>query len=231
MNDDKLVNLVESEGSIADNLITDGNYDVNKIMVAQIKPHIEDIQKTYKESNSNKNLSVMNVFDYIDKFLMLHLGYPEADSQYDNTLGMEFAGGQYRPVNLIDSEGKIVAQVPSLYPEGFYDLGSREESIREMEETNGNVESLGKKMDDIANYGENYKHQADEMRNELYSKLGARMNSSIMEEHKKKWRDFFKVMGLIKDENEDDSITHDIVKNDSVNSNEIVFISEDDDDD
>lgn len=192
------VNLVEEAEADKEKYGEIESIDKNStVLLRQIQPHLDTLKSDAEEYLKDENLSVMNVHEYIDKFLLLHMGFVDESSSYNNDMWYEFAGGPYRPVNLVDSTGEVVVQVPSIFPKEIIHHGTAEEA-RETIQNEMGQETLGKKINAIRHYGENYRVQAQNRLDGLYASLVSKISKEAIEEHKKKWEDFFEKMGVFK---------------------------------
>lgn len=159
------------------------------IMFKQAKPVIEDIIATTKEMDNE--LSSMPVHAYIDNFLHLHLGFSVEGEKYTIEDWFAFSGGPYREVLLLDGNNKVVAVVPSIYPKDAHRL-LQDEAKTQQELDN----TLGQKLTFIRMQEDNYKQLSEVQRQKLLEDTLNTVDDDVIEAHKKKWREFFLVMGL-----------------------------------
>lgn len=216
------INLLEQEKNTS---FSDIN-SVEEAMNISIKEHMATIQDIRRQMD--EELSTMDVHDYINNYLARHCGFVSTDDPYDDTTWLEFAGGVYRPVNLTH-KGKIVAQVPSIYPDGFYHLVSADKETVEPGD-----DTVGGTLVKINQYAENYHELGTAERKNYFDALASRVSPEAIEEHKQKWKEFFKVMGVldIADKlKEDIQPTQEESKpaTQSVNNVSLDFISDDED--
>nr|DAX86783.1 MAG TPA: hypothetical protein [Caudoviricetes sp.] len=179
------INLLEQEKNTS---FSDIN-SVEEAMNISIKEHMATIQDIRRQMD--EELSTMDVHDYINNYLARHCGFVSTDDPYDDTTWLEFAGGVYRPVNLTH-KGKIVAQVPSIYPDGFYHLVSADKETVEPGD-----DTVGGTLVKINQYAENYHELGTAERKNYFDALASRVSPEAIEEHKQKWKEFFKVMGVL----------------------------------
>ena len=179
------INLLEQEKNTSFSEIN----SVEEAMNISIKEHMATIQDIRRQMD--EELSTMDVHDYINNYLARHCGFVSTDDPYDDTTWLEFAGGVYRPVNLTH-KGKIVAQVPSIYPDGFYHLVSADKETVEPGD-----EKVGGNSVKINQYAENYHELGTAERKNYFDALASRVSPEAIEAHKQKWKEFFKVMGVL----------------------------------
>ena len=179
------INLLEQEKNIS---FSDIN-SVEEAMNISIKEHMATIQDIRRQMD--EELSSMDVHDYINNYLARHCGFVSTDDPYDDVTWLEFAGGVYRPVNLTH-KGKIVAQVPSIYPDGFYHLVSADKETVEPGD-----DTVGGTLVKINQYAENYHELGTAERKNYFDALASRVSPEAIEAHKQKWKEFFKVMGVL----------------------------------
>lgn len=199
---------------------------VEDAMNISVKEHMETIQDIRRQIN--EELSTMDVHDYIDNYLARHCGFISDNDAYDDTTWLEFAGGIYRPVNLTH-RGKVVAQVPSIYPDGFYHLVSTDK-----ETVDPGDDTIGSTLVKINQYAENYHELGTAERKDYFDALVSRIEPEAIEAHKQKWKEFFKTMGVldIADKIKDDSKHQENQEKpltESVNNVSLDFISDDED--
>lgn len=179
------INLLEQEKNTS---FSDIN-SVEEAMNISIKEHMATIQDIRRQMD--EELSSMGVHDYINNYLARHCGFVSTDDPYDDVTWLEFAGGVYRPVNLTH-KGKIVAQVPSIYPDGFYHLVSADKETVEPGD-----DTVGGTLVKINQYAENYRELGTAERKNYFDALASRVSPEAIEAHKQKWKEFFKVMGVL----------------------------------
>ena len=179
------INLLEQEKNTSFSEIN----SVEEAMNISIKEHMATIQDIRRQMD--EELSTMDVHDYINNYLARHCGFVSTDDPYDDTTWLEFAGGVYRPVNLTH-KGKIVAQVPSIYPDGFYHLVSADKETVEPGD-----DTVGGTLVKINQYAENYHELGTAERKNYFGALASRVSPEAIEAHKQKWKEFFKVMGVL----------------------------------
>nr|DAK63304.1 MAG TPA: hypothetical protein [Caudoviricetes sp.]DAR02534.1 MAG TPA: hypothetical protein [Caudoviricetes sp.] len=179
------INLLEQEKNTS---FSDIN-SVEEAMNISIKEHMATIQDIRRQMD--EELSSMDVHDYINNYLARHCGFVSTDDPYDDVTWLEFAGGVYRPVNLTH-KGKIVAQVPSIYPDGFYHLVSADKETVEPGD-----DTVGGTLVKINQYAENYHELGTAERKNYFDALASRVSPEAIEAHKQKWKEFFKVMGVL----------------------------------
>jgi hypothetical protein len=179
------INLLEQEKNTSFSEIN----SVEEAMNISIKEHMATIQDIRRQMD--EELSTMDVHDYINNYLARHCGFVSTDDPYDDTTWLEFAGGVYRPVNLTH-KGKIVAQVPSIYPDGFYHLVSADKETVEPGD-----DTVGGTLVKINQYAENYHELGTAERKNYFDALASRVSPEAIEAHKQKWKEFFKVMGVL----------------------------------
>lgn len=179
------INLLEQEKNTS---FSDIN-SVEEAMNISIKEHMATIQDIRRQID--EELSSMDVHDYINNYLARHCGFVSTDDPYDDVTWLEFAGGVYRPVNLTH-KGKIVAQVPSIYPDGFYHLVSADKETVEPGD-----DTVGGTLVKINQYAENYHELGTAERKNYFDALASRVSPEAIEAHKQKWKEFFKVMGVL----------------------------------
>ena len=92
------------------------------------------------------------MLEYIDNFLPMHCGYVTDEDRFTIEDWLDFAGGPYNEVDLVDKDGNVVATVPSMYPNNSYVLLNEE-----VENIDESVTSLGRKFEIINNTGDNYR--------------------------------------------------------------------------
>lgn len=218
------INLLEQENKNSLNEVE----SVEEAMNLSIKEHMATIQDIRRQMD--EELSTMDVHDYINNYLARHCGFVSTEDPYDDVTWLEFAGGVYRPVNLTH-KGKIVAQVPSIYPDGFYHLVSADKDTVEPGD-----DTVGGTLVKINRYAENYHELGTAERKDYFDALVSRVSPEAIEAHKAKWREFFKVMGVldiadkIKAENQPErQEEEEKPSNQSVNNVSLDFISDDDD--
>lgn len=217
------INLLEQENQNSLNEVE----SVEEAMNLSIKEHMATIQDIRRQMD--EELSTMDVHDYINNYLARHCGFVSTEDPYDDVTWLEFAGGVYRPVNLTH-KGKIVAQVPSIYPDGFYHLVSADKDTVEPGD-----DTVGGTLVKINRYAENYHELGTAERKDYFDALVSRVSPEAIEAHKAKWREFFKVMGVldiadkIKAENQPERQEEEKPSTQSVNNVSLDFISDDDD--
>nr|DAO83357.1 MAG TPA: hypothetical protein [Caudoviricetes sp.] len=217
------INLLEQENKNSLNEVE----SVEEAMNLSIKEHMATIQDIRRQMD--EELSTMDVHDYINNYLARHCGFVSTEDPYDDVTWLEFAGGVYRPVNLTH-KGKIVAQVPSIYPDGFYHLVSADKDTVEPGD-----DTVGGTLVKINRYAENYHELGTAERKDYFDALVSRVSPEAIEAHKAKWREFFKVMGVldiadkIKAENQPERQEEEKPSTQSVNNVSLDFISDDDD--
>lgn len=217
------INLLEQENKNSLNEVE----SVEEAMNLSIKEHMATIQDIRRQMD--EELSTMDVHDYINNYLARHCGFVSTEDPYDDVTWLEFAGGVYRPVNLTH-KGKIVAQVPSIYPDGFYYLVSADKDTVEPGD-----DTVGGTLVKINRYAENYHELGTAERKDYFDALVSRVSPEAIEAHKAKWREFFKVMGVldiadkIKAENQPERQEEEKPSTQSVNNVSLDFISDDDD--
>lgn len=217
------INLLEQENKNSLNEVE----SVEEAMNLSIKEHMATIQDIRRQMD--EELSTMDVHDYINNYLARHCGFVSTEDPYDDVTWLEFAGGVYRPVNLTH-KGKIVAQVPSIYPDGFYHLVSADKDTVEPGD-----DTVGGTLVKINRYAENYHELGTAERKDYFDALVSRVSPEVIEAHKAKWREFFKVMGVldiadkIKAENQPVQKEEEKPSTQSVNNVSLDFISDDDD--
>lgn len=217
------INLLEQENKNSLNEVE----SVEEAMNLSIKEHMATIQDIRRQMD--EELSTMDVHDYINNYLARHCGFVSTEDPYDDVTWLEFAGGVYRPVNLTH-KGKIVAQVPSIYPDGFYHLVSTDKDTVEPGD-----DTVGGTLVKINRYAENYHELGTAERKDYFDALVSRVSPEAIEAHKAKWREFFKVMGVldiadkIKAENQPERQEEEKPSTQSVNNVSLDFISDDDD--
>lgn len=217
------INLLEQENKNSLNEVE----SVEEAMNLSIKEHMATIQDIRRQMD--EELSTMDVHDYINNYLARHCGFVSTEDLYDDVTWLEFAGGVYRPVNLTH-KGKIVAQVPSIYPDGFYHLVSADKDTVEPGD-----DTVGGTLVKINRYAENYHELGTAERKDYFDALVSRVSPEAIEAHKAKWREFFKVMGVldiadkIKAENQPERQEEEKPSTQSVNNISLDFISDDDD--
>lgn len=217
------INLLEQENKNSLNEVE----SVEEAMNLSIKEHMATIQDIRRQMD--EELSTMDVHDYINNYLARHCGFVSTEDPYDDVTWLEFAGGVYRPVNLTH-KGKIVAQVPSIYPDGFYHLVSADKDTVEPGD-----DTVGGTLVKINRYAENYHELGTAERKDYFDALVSRVSPEAIEAHKAKWREFFKVMGVldiadkIKAENQPEQKEEEKPSTQSVNNVSLDFISDDDD--
>ena len=89
-------------------------------------------------------------------------------------------------------KGKVVAQVPSIYPDGFYHLVSADKETVEPGD-----DTVGGTLVKINQYAENYHELGTAERKNYFDALASRVSPEAIEAHKQKWKEFFKVMGVL----------------------------------
>lgn len=217
------INLLEQENQNSLNEVE----SVEEAMNLSIKEHMATIQDIRRQMD--EELSTMDVHDYINNYLARHCGFVSTEDPYDDVTWLEFAGGVYRPVNLTH-KGKIVAQVPSIYPDGFYHLVSADKDTVEPGD-----DTVGGTLVKINRYAENYHELGTAERKDYFDALVSRVSPEAIGAHKAKWREFFKVMGVldiadkIKAENQPERQEEEKPSTQSVNNVSLDFISDDDD--
>lgn len=217
------INLLEQENKNSLNEVE----SVEEAMNLSIKEYMATIQDIRRQMD--EELSTMDVHDYINNYLARHCGFVSTEDPYDDVTWLEFAGGVYRPVNLTH-KGKIVAQVPSIYPDGFYYLVSADKDTVEPGD-----DTVGGTLVKINRYAENYHELGTAERKDYFDALVSRVSPEAIEAHKAKWREFFKVMGVldiadkIKAENQPERQEEEKPSTQSVNNVSLDFISDDDD--
>ena len=217
------INLLEQENKNSLNEVE----SVEEAMNLSIKEHMATIQDIRRQMD--EELSTMDVHDYINNYLARHCGFVSTEDPYDDVTWLEFAGGVYRPVNLTH-KGKIVAQVPSIYPDGFYHLVSADKDT-----VDPGDDTVGGTLVKINRYAENYHELGTAERKDYFDALVSRVSPEAIEAHKAKWREFFKVMGVldiadkIKAENQPERQEEEKPSTQSVNNVSLDFISDDDD--
>ena len=179
------INLLEEEKNTSFSEIN----SVEEAMNISIKEHMATIQDIRRQMD--EELSTMDVHDYINNYLARHCGFVSTDDPYDDTTWLEFAGGVYRPVNLTH-KGKVVAQVPSIYPDGFYHLVSADKETVEPGD-----DMVGGTLVKINQYAENYHELGTAERKNYFDALASRVSPEAIEAHKQKWKEFFKTMGVL----------------------------------
>ena len=129
----------------------------------------------------------MLVDDYIERFLPCHLGIYQ--SEHDESLNewIDFAGSAFDEVDLIRTDGSYFATVPSIYPENVL---TQSTEIREDEVP------LGNKIKYLQSIAQTYQGMADEAQKTLFLQVGSKLDKDIIEQHRKKWMDFFVKMGI-----------------------------------
>jgi hypothetical protein len=170
-------------------------FNEQSVMINGIKPVIESLNNEAKLKKESR--SVINVLEYIDNFLPMHCGYVTDEDRFTIEDWLDFAGGPYNEVDLVDKDGNIVATVPSMYPNNSYVLLNDE-----VEEIDESVTSLGRKFEIINNTGDNYRTISRKSRTDLYESMLDRFDGNVIEAHKAKWNAFFVKMGLFKPTNE-----------------------------
>ena len=158
-----------------------------------VKPHIETIKEMRAEQLAHP--PQMPVHEYIEHFLALHCGFQEDDAKYNMNDWIDFAGSVFMPVDLIDSTGTIVAQVPSLVPSEFFVLTNEDKDPLEGSETLGNT------MDRLDQYSRTYKEAAERERINFLDMLSSRVDNKVMDGHRAKWTAFFDKMGILNPDN------------------------------
>ena len=182
--------LVESANSLS--VVRPGEeFNEQSVMINGIRPVIEALNNEAKLKKESR--SVINVLEYIDNFLQMHCGYVTDEDRFTIEDWLDFAGGPYNEVDLVDKDGNIVATVPSMYPNNSYVLLNEE-----VENVDENVTSLGRKFEIINNTGDNYRTISRKSRTDLYESMLDRFDGSVIEAHKAKWNAFFVKMGLFK---------------------------------
>lgn len=179
------INLLEQEKNTSFSEIN----SVEEAMNISIKEYMATIQDIRRQMD--EELSTMDVHDYINNYLARHCGFVSTEDPYDDVTWLEFAGGVYRPVNLTH-KGKIVAQVPSIYPDGFYHLVSADKETVEPGD-----DTVGGTLVKINQYAENYHELGTAERKNYFDALASRVSPEAIEAHKQKWKEFFKVMGVL----------------------------------
>ena len=130
--------LVESANDLS--VVRPGEeFNEQAIMVNSVKPVVDALNNEAKLKNESR--SIINVLEYIDKFLPMHCGYVTDEDRYSIEDWLDFAGGPFNEVDLVDKNGNIVATVPSMYPNNSYVLLNEE-----VEEIDDNTTSLGRKF-------------------------------------------------------------------------------------
>lgn len=212
-----------SEVSLIEIEKNNGEVDVTnteEAMNIAIKEHMKTIQDIRHQIDTE--LSSIDVNDYIENFLALHCGYVSENDQYSMDTWLEFAGGMYRPVNLTH-KGKVIGQVPSLYPDGLYNLVSSEKETVDPDD-----KTVGNTLQQINQYAENYHEIGNAERKNYYDALVSRVDSDVINAHKEKWKEFFRFMGVAGD-GAKSTETKKETETDNTNRNNIsnIFSSED----
>lgn len=209
------VSLIDIEKNNAEADVT----STEEAMNIAIKEHMQTIQDIRHQIDTE--LSTIDVNDYIENFLALHCGYVSENDQYSMDTWLEFAGGMYRPVNLTH-KGKVIGQVPSLYPDGLYNLVSSEKETVDPDD-----KTVGNTLQQINQYAENYHEIGNAERKNYYDALVSRVDSDVINAHKEKWKEFFRFMGVI-DKNVNSTETKKETQvNENKNNISNIFSSED----
>lgn len=193
-------------------------FNEQSVMINGIKPVIEALNNEAKLKNESR--SVINVLEYIDNFLPMHFGYVTDEDRFTIEDWLDFAGGPYNEVDLVDKDGNIVATVPSMYPNNSYVLLNEE-----VENVDESVTSLGRKFEIINNTGDNYRAISRKSRTDLYESMLDRFDGSVIEAHKAKWNAFFVKMGLFKPTEENNTQQNSSEDNGVDNTESNPFIS------
>lgn len=182
--------LVESANELS--VVRPGEeFNEQAIMVNSVKPVVDALNNEAKLKNESR--SIINVLEYIDNFLPMHCGYVTDEDRYTIEDWLDFAGGPFNEVDLVDKNGNIVATVPSMYPNNSYVLLNEE-----VEEIDDNTTSLGRKFEIINNTGDNYRTISRKSRTDLYESMLERFDENVIDAHRAKWNAFFVKMGLFK---------------------------------
>lgn len=179
--------IVKDIRTITDD-ITD--FDQYSVMVKQMEPLIkESIKETEKFQNTCSRMPIM---DYIENFLPMHAGFVTEQDRYNMDDWLDFATSPFKEVHLINDKGEVVAIVPSMYPKDSYVLLNNEVNVDQ-----GEIQhTLSQQLRDNKEVGMNYKALAERQYKDIMGETISRFDTKTIEEHKKKWVDFFTKMGL-----------------------------------
>lgn len=171
------------------------------------------LQEAIKRQNSSKWISKQ---DYIDNFLLIHLGLQEKDARYTLQDWINFAGDRSE-VLVLDENGQHIATVPGIYPENAVTLVAEEITPEDI--TEARKHTISGIVSGITQSRVNNPAQADADFNMLGEVLASKVSDEVIKAHEAKWEKFFNDIGL-NEENLKDYADYLGVKLDGVGTND-----------
>lgn len=207
---------------------SDVNEVRNKSHAATLRELKQQVTPFYTE------LSTMPYSEYVDNFLLVHLGLVNKDengeievrpNEFTLADWISFAGGIHRGVNLVNDRGEYVITVPpiaSFINETMDDLEGlpQEEKLRKLREET----SFSQHVDKLREYSGYRQRIGDNLRRELFDKEAKAVGSKYAG-IANAWHDFFEKLGLFDKENYVRAVAEltgqEYVPSDSVKSKEV----------
>lgn len=148
------------------------------------------LQEAIQRQNKSKWISKQ---DYVDNFLLIHLGLQEKDAKYTLQDWINFAGDRSE-VLVLDENGQHIATVPGIYPENAVTLVAEEIDVEDISEARKHT--ISGIVSGITQSRANNPAQADADFNMLGEVLASKVSDKVMQEHEAKWEKFFNDIGL-----------------------------------
>lgn len=150
----------------------------------------DSLQEAIQRQNKSKWISKK---DYVDNFLLIHLGLQEKDAKYTLQDWINFAGDRSE-VLVLDENGQHIATVPGIYPENAVTLVAEEIDVDDISEARKHT--ISGIVSGIVQSRPNNPEQADHDFNMLGEVLASKVSGKVMQEHEAKWAKFFQDIGL-----------------------------------
>ena len=148
------------------------------------------LQEAIERQNKSKWISKQ---DYIDNFLLIHLGLQEKDAKYTLQDWINFAGDRSE-VLVLDDNGQHIATVPGIYPENAMTLVAEEIDVDDISEARKHT--ISGIVSGITQSRANNPAQADADFNMLGEVLASKVSDKVIKDHEAKWEKFFHDIGL-----------------------------------
>lgn len=180
----------ENNGYVVD---TEDGQGINGNMeLLQVQEHLANIKELNEDAQ--EDIKQMPVTEYIKHFLKLHMGHTDENQRFNLNDWIDFAGGLYQPVELINPDGSVYATVPPMAPRGAYKLEGERESFSEAVQNNVSISGRLNEIDQMRN---NYLPAAEQASTDLFASLVSNIDNKSVDDLKKEWLDFFSFMKVI----------------------------------
>ena len=149
---------------------------------------MQSINQLHEEVTSTR-VNNINVDDLIEIWLPMFMGWQDSKSHLTIAHWISFAGTELSRVDVLGRDGKVMFQVPPMYPDEAVVAVNRDTGVDEATADSlnnlltGNIE-VARARSDLGPL------------HETLSVLGERISPSAIQKHKVEWEQFYKNMGV-----------------------------------